>query len=190
LKKNKFIEKFKSKSKTELKYKVDNPSLFDSEAVLAAKHILENFSDYKVVEISDEKQVEKPFIEPIFKEKAFFKNKWIYRLALVSSLFMTVFYFWVFTVRENIDFLIWSIINFLFFIVLISRDKKTLPKLKLLSIISLCFIVYRYVTFYLTLEQNESFTFELKDVKFIAIFLFIILGGELMIEIRKVQTNK
>jgi len=190
LKKNKFIEKFKSKSKTELKYKVENPSLFDSEAVLAAKHILENFSDYEIVETSEKKQIEKPLIEPIFKEKAFFKNKWIYRFALFSTSFTTILTFWLFTVRENIDLLIWSIINFLFFIVLISSDKKTLPKLKLLSIISLCFIVYRYVIFYLSLEQNESFTFELKDAKFIAIYLFIILGGELIIEIRKVQTNK
>jgi len=78
----------------------------------------------------------------------------------------------------------------LFLIVLISRDKKTLPKLKLLSIISLCFIIYRYVIYYFSLEQKESFTFELKDVKFIAIFLFIILGGELMIEVRKVKTSK
>ena len=120
----------------------------------------------------------------------FFKNKWIYRFALVFTSITTVFIFWAFIVRENIDLLIWSIINFLFLIVLISRDKKTLPKLKLLSIISLCFIIYRYVIYYFSLEQKESFTFELKDVKFIAIFLFIILGGELMIEVRKVKTSK
>ena len=190
MKENKFIEKFKSKTKTELKFKVENPSPFDNEAVLAAKHILENYSEYEKVETPEKKQIEKSIIEPIFKEKAVFKNKWIYRFAIVFTSFTTVLSFWSFTVRENFDLLIWSIINFLFLIVLISRDKKTLPKLKLLSIISLCFILYRYVIFYLTLEQNESFTFELKDFKFIAIFLFIILGGELIIDVRKVQTNK
>ncbi|WP_136482336.1 hypothetical protein [Cognatitamlana onchidii] len=47
MKENKYIEKFKHKSKRDLEYKVNNPSLFDSESILAAKHILENYSEFQ-----------------------------------------------------------------------------------------------------------------------------------------------
>lgn len=47
MKENKYIEKFKNKSKIDLEYKVNNPSQFDNESVLAAKHILENYSEFQ-----------------------------------------------------------------------------------------------------------------------------------------------
>ncbi|MDV7188593.1 hypothetical protein R3X25_15000 [Lutibacter sp. TH_r2] len=190
MKENLYIKKFKNKTRTELEFKVNNSEVFEPDAVYAAKYILENFDKFEKYREKKTEFKKEEIKEFVFKEKAIFKNKWIYRIALVSTLITAISFFWIFTVRDNFDFLIWSIINFLFFIVLIVRDKKTLPKLKLLSIISLFFIIYRYVIYYVSLEEKALFNFEIKDVKFIAIYLFIILGGDLLIEIKKVKVSK
>lgn len=189
LKENRFIEKFKSKSKSELEYKVEKPSLFDTEAVLAAKHILENFSDYEVNITSEKKLKEAPLIEPIFKEKSFFKNKWIYRFVIFFTAISVMISLWASNRYESSNYFAWSILNGLFFIVLISKHEKMLNSLKILSIIALLFILYNYLNVYINLQENEKITIPMKDLKFIGIYLFIIFGGELIIEKRKVQIN-
>jgi len=185
LKENKFIEKFKEKPKSELEYKIENASQYEADAVAAAKYILENYTEFQNIEIAENIQTEFQF-----KEKAFFKNKWIYRLAILSSFFIMAVSFWASNINESYDLIIWGILNLLFLIVLISKYKKTLLFLKILSGGALCFLVYRYVNFYIVLGESDTFTLLIKDIKYLAVYLFIIFGGELIIENRKVKINK
>jgi hypothetical protein len=185
LKENKFIEKFKEKPKSELEYKIENASQYEADAVAAAKYILENYTEFQNIEIAENIQTEFQF-----KEKAFFKNKWIYRLAIFSSFFIMAVSFWASDINESYDLIIWGILNLLFLIVLISKYKKTLLFLKILSGGALCFLVYRYVNFYIVLGESDTFTLLIKDIKYLAVYLFIIFGGELIIENRKVKINK
>jgi hypothetical protein len=185
LKENKFIEKFKEKPKSELEYKIENASQYEADAVAAAKYILENYTEFQNIEIAENIQTEFQF-----KEKAFFKNKWIYRLAILSSFFIMAVSFWASNINESYDLIIWGILNLLFLIVLISKHKKTLLFLKILSGGALCFLVYRYVNFYIVLGESDTFTLLIKDIKYLAVYLFIIFGGELIIENRKVKINK
>ncbi|ALJ06541.1 hypothetical protein APS56_15985 [Pseudalgibacter alginicilyticus] len=185
MKENKFIEKFKHKPKSELEYKIENASLYETDAVEAAKYLLENYSELENIEIAENTQTEFQF-----KEKAFFKNKWIYRLAVFSSFFIMAISFWASDINESYDLIIWGILNLLFLIVLISKHKKTLLLLKILSGGALCFLVYRYVNFYIILGESDTFTLLIKDMKYLAVYLFIIFGGELIIENRKVKINK
>jgi hypothetical protein len=185
LKENKFIEKFKEKPKSELEYKIENASQYEADAVAAAKYILENYTEFQNIEIAENVQTEIKF-----KEKAFFKNKWIYRLAILSSFFIMAVSFWASNINESYDLIIWGILNLLFLIVLISKYKKTLLFLKILSGGALCFLVYRYVNFYIVLGESDTFTLLIKDIKYLAVYLFIIFGGELIIENRKVKINK
>ena len=185
MKENKFIEKFKEKPKSELEYKIENASQYEADAVAAAKYILENYTEFQNIEIAENIQTEFQF-----KEKAFFKNKWIYRLAILSSFFIMAVSFWASNINESYDLIIWGILNLLFLIVLISKHKKTLLFLKILSGGALCFLVYRYVNFYIVLGESDTFTLLIKDIKYLAVYLFIIFGGELIIENRKVKINK
>ena len=185
MKENKFIEKFKEKPKSELEYKIENASQYEADAVAAAKYILENYTEFQNIEIAENIQTEFQF-----KEKAFFKNKWIYRLAILSSFFIMAVSFWASNINESYDLIIWGILNLLFLIVLISKYKKTLLFLKILSGGALCFLVYRYVNFYIVLGESDTFTLLIKDIKYLAVYLFIIFGGELIIENRKVKINK
>ncbi len=184
MKENKFIEKFKRKPKSELEYKVENASQFEPDAVEAAKYLLENYSELENPENAENSQTEFRY-----KEKAFFKNKWIYRIAVFSSFFIMVVSFWVSDINESYDLIVWGIINLLFLTVLVSRYKKTLLFLKLLSGGALCFLVYRYVNFYIILGESDTFTLLIKDIKYLTVYLFIIFGGELIIENRKVKIN-
>lgn len=75
MKENKYIKKFKLKTKSELEYKIENPSLFGNEAIEAAKIVLQNYDldkDSKAKH-KDVESLEK--VEAIFKDKAFFKQK-------------------------------------------------------------------------------------------------------------------
>jgi hypothetical protein len=185
LKENKFIDKFKQKTKSELEYKIENASQYDADAVEAAKYLLDNYSEFRKEDITENFQTEFQF-----KEKAFFKNKWIYRLAIFSSFFIMSISFWVSDINESYDLIIWGVLNLLFLIVLISKYKKTLLFLKLLSGGALCFLVYRYVNYYIILGESETFTLLIKDIKYLAVYLFIIFGGELIIENRKIKIIK
>lgn len=185
MKENKFIEKFKHKSKSELESKIENSSNYDSDAIEAAKYILENYS-----ELENQKTIENSQTEFRFKEKAFFKNKWIYRLAVFSTFFIMAVSFWGSDINERYDLIIWSILNLLFLIVLISRHKKTLLGLKILSVFALSFMFYRYLNYYIITGENEIFSQLTKDIKYLAVYLFIIFGGELLIENRKVKINE
>ena len=188
---NRFIEKFKYKSKSELEDKISNPKLFNPEAIFAAKYVLDNFNQYqnekKEIEKSKQSSVEKT---PIFKDKAIFKNKWIYRLGLFFTLILTLSYSITFNIEGNFEYLIWSIINGLFFIVLLSKHRETVYFLNILSTLSLLVIYYRYLKIYINLGENQEILFSMRDIKYVGIYVFLIFGGKLLVEIKRVQVNK
>jgi hypothetical protein len=185
LKENKFIEKFKLKTKSELEHKVENSANYDPDAIAAARYVLDNYSEIKNVETTENTQTESRF-----KEKVFFKNKWIYRVAVLSTFFIMVVSFWASNINKSYDLIVWSILNLLFLIVLISKHKKTLLGLKILSSFALCFMLYRYVNFYIIMGKNETFSLLIKDIKYLTVYLFIIFGGELLFENRKIKINE
>ncbi|MGY5353501.1 hypothetical protein [Wenyingzhuangia sp. IMCC45467] len=190
MKKNKYIEKFKFKTKSELEYKIENPSLFDKEAIEAAKVLLENYSinENNTTKEKNIESIEK--VEPIYKEKAFFKYKWMYRFAIFYTCIVSLACLWLLKYEEHINYAIWGIINIMAFIVLISKHRKTLYYLKVLSIVALIFIIYKYIYTYFNLNENETINFQSKDVNYILFFFVILFGGEQLIEVRKVQINK
>jgi hypothetical protein len=190
LKENKYIEKFKLKTKSELEYKIENPSLFGDEALEAAKIVLQNYDLNKDSKAKNKKLDSSEKAEAIFKDKAFFKQKWIYIIALLYTALATVISFFAINYLTNYDYAIWGIINLAAFIVLIIKHPKTLYFLKALSIMALIFILYRYISTYLNLTENETIAFQTKDIKYILICFILIFGGEQIIEVRKVQTNK
>ena len=185
MKENKYIEKFKLKTKSELEYKIENPSLFGNEALEAARIVLQNYDLNKDSKAKNKKLDSSKKAEAIFKDKAFFKQKWIYIIALLYTALATVISFFAINYLTNYDYAIWGIINLAAFIVLIIKHPKTLYFLKALSIMALIFILYRYISTYL-----KTIAFQTKDLKYILICFILIFGGEQIIEVRKVQTNK
>ena len=193
MKENKFIEKFKQKTKSELIDKIENSSLYEQDAIKAAKYILENYSDYENEnenENENEKFIEKSTIDFQYKEKAYFKSKWIYRIAVFYTFISMTLSFWASDIDKSYDLIIWSLINLLFLIVIISKHPKTLLGLKILSGTALCFMLYRYMNYYLSLVETETFSIQLKDIKYSSVYLFIIFGGKLMIENRMIKIKK
>tara|TARA_B100000809_G_scaffold85250_1_gene83726 strand:- start:269 stop:829 length:561 start_codon:yes stop_codon:yes gene_type:complete len=183
---NRFLEKFKDKNESELREIIKRAEQSDPKAIIAAKHILENFSDF-----NKKSKVEKVIVDPIFKEKSFFKNKWIYIVFIGYSLLASLSVIFTYNLPQAYIFISWSIVNLLIFIVLISKHKDTLHYLKILSMISIGFILFRYIDTYLIhSELNKEFKIENKDFKFIAIYIGIIFAGDYFIETRNVQINK
>ena len=181
---NRFIEKFKFKSKSELEHKVSNPEQFEPESILAAKYILDNYSKYEEEKQEKIKSLIKP---PVFKEKSFFKNKLLYRITVLISLIFSIYKVFHGYHNESYVSYIWASLYFSFFIVLISKHKKSLKLLKILCGVSILFIILRYSIIFFKLGYlNISYD----DFKFSAVCLFFILGGDLLIETRVVQINK
>ena len=186
MKENKFIEKFKFKNKTELESIINKPDKYNFEAVSAAKFILDNYSG-----LENSLNKEKNYAAPIFKEKAFFKNKWIYRFSIVYALFATSVIIFTYKLPQAYIYAIWSIINGLILIVLLSKHKNTLYYLKILSTICLGFVLFRYIdTYIIHSNANEGFKIEKKDLRYVVVYLVIILAGDQLIETRTIQINQ
>jgi hypothetical protein len=114
MEKNKFIEKFKTKSTFELNQIIENPSSFENQAVEAAQHHLSN----PTIKIEEKP---KGIDEPIFKEKAFFKHKVQFKFAIIFILFSILFLSFLFKIYGGYKYLIWVIIQVLIFAVIISK---------------------------------------------------------------------
>ena len=187
MKENRYIEKFKGKSKHELEYKLANPSLFDPESIVAAKYILENYANYQSEKLTVEKLVEEP---SVYKEMAVFKNKWVYRAGLFFTCILTLSYAINFGVHTSYEYLIWTVINGLFFLTLLSKHKETPLFLNILSTMSLLVMYYYYLEIYLNLNESQELIISLRDIKSMGIYLFLIFGGELVLEVRDVEVNR
>ena len=179
---NKFIEKFKTKSTFELNQIIENPSSFENQAVEAAKHHLSN-PKIKI------KEKPKGIVEPIFKEKAFFKQKGLFKFAIILILFSILFLSILFKIYGGYKYLIWVIIQVLIFAVIISKSQRTVLYLKYLSIISIFFIAGIYLLDYISLAENEEFIFNNRYISVVVIHLAFLIEGEKVIEVKKVQTN-
>jgi hypothetical protein len=181
---NKFIEKFKTKSTFELNQIIENPSSFENQAVEAAQHHLSN----PTIKI-EIKEKPKGIVEPIFKEKAFFKHKVQFKFAIIFILFSILFLSFLFKIYGGYKYLIWVTIQVLIFAVIISKSQRTVLYLKYLSIISISFIAGIYLLDYISLAENEEFIFNNRYWSVAVIHLAFLIEGEKLIEIKKVQTN-
>lgn len=128
-------------------------------------------------------------IEPIYKEKAFFKNKWIFWFCIFATIISIIASIIAFNRSGGFKYIIWGTIQFLFFLILISKHPKTIKALKTLSAISLLYLASLYLVDALTLE-NKKLVFQQKDLKIVLILIIVYFGGDQYIEVRKIQTNK
>ena len=83
--------------------------------------------------------------EPIYKEKAFFKNKWIYWAALTITIISILASIIAFNKYGSFKYIIWGTIQFLFFAIIISKHPKTIKALKILSAITLIYLSIMYL---------------------------------------------
>lgn len=194
MEKNKFIEKFKNKTKSELEHINENPSLYQKEAIEATKILLEKYNEKRKTKSCEKEKIQELLKnEPIYKEKAFFKYKWMYWIVFIYTLIASIFSLWImneFKGIDSINFGIWGIINLIAFIVIISKHKKTLLYLKILSLVSLIYIAYRYAYTYLNLAEDETIEFLSKDIKFLVLMFIIIFAGDKLIETRKINIRE
>ncbi|MFT5885955.1 MAG: hypothetical protein ACI9IP_002419 [Arcticibacterium sp.] len=129
-------------------------------------------------------------ISTSLEQKAYFKSKLVFRFALFYSLIATLSVLITYKYPQAYIYVIWSFINGLIFIVLLSKNKNTLCYLKVLSAASIAFICSRYVdTYIIQSNVNGDFIIERKDVTFIAVYLIFLLRGEQLIEIRTIKSS-
>ena len=184
MEKNKFIEKFKTKTTFELKQIIENPTSFENQAVEAAQHHLSN---PKIkIEIKEKPIV---IVEPIFKEKAFFKHKGLFRFAIIFILFSILILSISFKIYGGYNYILWVIIQVLIFAVMVSKSQRTVLYLKYLSITSILLIAGIYLLDYISLAENEEFIFNNRYWSVAIIHFSFLIEGQKLIEIKKVQTN-
>ncbi|MEG1230094.1 MAG: hypothetical protein RSD71_15490 [Flavobacterium sp.] len=128
-------------------------------------------------------------IEPIYKEKAVFRNKWIFWCSICVTIISIIASIIAFNKSGAFKYIIWGTIQFLFFVILVSKHAKTIKALKILSTITLLYLASLYLIDALTLE-NKKLVFQQKDLKIVLILIVVYFGGDEYIEVRKIQTNK
>ncbi|MGQ7944293.1 hypothetical protein [Flavobacterium sp. WC2509] len=127
--------------------------------------------------------------ERIYKEKAFFINKRIFWFGIIATLFSVIASIIAYNISSVFEYVIWGTIQFLFFVVIISKHPKTIKALKMLSAISLVYLASMILVNAITLE-DKKLVFQLKDLKFVLIYITVYFGAEQFIEVKKMQINK
>ena len=127
--------------------------------------------------------------DPIFKEKAFFKKKWIFWFGIIATLVSVIASIIAYHKYGSFKYIIWGTIQFLFFVIIISKHPKTTKALKMLSAITLLYLASVYIVEAITLD-DKKLVFQQKDLKIVLILIIVYFGGEQLIEVRKIQTNK
>ncbi len=191
---NRFIKKFDSKSKFELEHYTQNPSKFEPLAVDAAKYILDT-KDFNAERNENENQelIKINFEEPIFKEKAFFINKWIYRLSALWLFGYTIIYLFIAIYKPSFYSIFWTLICGISFLIIITKQRKTITFLKQISALALIVLGIQYLiyfTFNYDLTNGPSISSILfKDIKLILILVLTFFTINQLIENKTVRIN-
>ena len=189
---NRFIEKFKDKTKSELEEYLNNPSIYQPIAVEAAKYLIEN-KDFSPKKPKIEPEVIEE--EPELVERAFFKSKILYISAIIFFSFASLGFIITILADPFNPNLLWGGIMTSYLLVLISKTKKTVYYLKLISLFALLLFTLQYVLYiFISIINNTEIEFWddfiSHDLRLIVFYILVIYSSESLVEIRTVPKKK